>query len=249
MIISWFSGGITSAVACKIAQQNYSDVLPVFIETGGHHPDMPRFLADCEKWFGVKIKILQDTRYKDHFDLCEKEKALNTHNGAECTRTLKKRQRHIFTKGLEFEHQVFGFEHSKKEINRALRFQEQNPETKPLFPLITRSLNKNNCLEIIHRQGIEIPKMYKLGYMNNNCVGCVKGGKAYWNKIRKDFPEVFDRMAKLEEKLGRTCISGAPLKDLKPTAGYEPLPHVPECDSFCDIELANIEHKDLKKWM
>ena len=24
--------------------------------------------------------------------------------------------------------------------------------------------------------GIEIPVMYRLGYNNNNCVGCVKGG-------------------------------------------------------------------------
>ena len=40
--------------------------------------------------------------------------------------------------------------------------------------------------------------MYKLGYNNNNCIGCVKGGQAYWNKIRIDFPETFNKMAKLE---------------------------------------------------
>lgn len=35
--------------------------------------------------------------------------------------------------------------------------------------------------------------MYDLGYANNNCIGCVKGGIGYWNKIRIDFPEESDR--------------------------------------------------------
>uniref|UniRef100_A0A6M3X652 Uncharacterized protein n=1 Tax=viral metagenome TaxID=1070528 RepID=A0A6M3X652_9ZZZZ len=43
--------------------------------------------------------------------------------------------------------------------------------------------------------------MYKLGYKNNNCIGCVKGGKGYWNKIRIDFPEIFERMSKKEKEL------------------------------------------------
>jgi len=43
--------------------------------------------------------------------------------------------------------------------------------------------------------------MYKLGYKNNNCIGCVKGGKGYWNKIRVDFPEHFARMSKIEREL------------------------------------------------
>ena len=42
--------------------------------------------------------------------------------------------------------------------------------------------------------------MYDMGYPNNNCIGCVKGGMGYWNHIRKDFPEVFDSRAKLERE-------------------------------------------------
>ena len=32
-----------------------------------------------------------------------------------------------------------------------------------------------------------------MGYNNNNCIGCIKGGMGYWNKIRVDFPEVFEK--------------------------------------------------------
>ena len=48
--------------------------------------------------------------------------------------------------------------------------------------------------------------MYDLGYPNNNCIGCIKGGMGYWNKIRTDFPDVFEHRAKLEKELGFSIL-------------------------------------------
>ena len=48
--------------------------------------------------------------------------------------------------------------------------------------------------------GIELPLLYRQNYKNNNCIGCVKGQMGYWNKIRKDYPVAFERMAKEERK-------------------------------------------------
>lgn len=84
---------------------------------------------------------------------------------------------------------------------RADRFNANNPEVKTWFPLIENGISKTDCLDEIQAAGIELPVMYKLGYQNNNCIGCPKGSGGYWNKIRKDFPEVFDRMAKTEREL------------------------------------------------
>lgn len=61
--------------------------------------------------------------------------------------------------------------------------------------------------------------MYDLGYHNNNCVGCVKGGMGYWNRIRIDFPEVFRKMAELEREIGHSCINGVYLDELAPGRG------------------------------
>lgn len=243
MVISWFSGGVTSAVACKIAQDLYSDVMPVFIETGSHHSDMTRFIEDCQKWFGTKVLILRDKRFIDHMQLCEKLKVVNFISGAECSRTLKKKVRIQFEKIADYEGQVFGFEFEKDQINRAVRFEEQNPQTLPLYPLIEKRLSKANCMEILTRAGIELPTMYKLGYSNNNCIGCVKGGMGYWNKIRVDFPDNFERMAKIERKIGRTCIKHTFLDELDPERGKHKLPPMPECDLFCEIELTDIISK------
>ena len=44
------------------------------------------------------------------------------------------------------------------------------------FPLIERGLTKENCHAIAAELGIKRPAMYDLGYSNNNCIGCVKGG-------------------------------------------------------------------------
>ena len=69
------------------------------------------------------------------------------------------------------------------------------------FPLLEHGISKEEAHQILKASGIKRPVMYDLGYQNNNCVGCVKGGMAYWNKIRKDFPEVFEARAKLERDI------------------------------------------------
>ena len=245
ILVAWFSGGVTSAVACKIAIEKHDNVWPVFIETGGHHPDLNRFIVDCEKWFKRQVITLQDRRFKDHIDLCEKLRVANFVGGAECSRTLKKKVRQKFEKQHNIDGQVFGFEYERKEINRAIRFKEQNPNTKPLFPLIDKKLNKASCMSMLEKAGIELPEMYKLGYSNNNCIGCIKGGMGYWNKIREDFPEYFNRMAEVERKIGRTCIKNQYLDELDPERGRHKLPPMPECDLFCEIEFAELESSKL----
>lgn len=55
---------------------------------------------------------------------------------------------------------------------------------------------------MILRAGIELPKMYRLGYDNANCIGCPKGGQAYWQNIRHDFPEEFANIQAIQEDIG-----------------------------------------------
>lgn len=232
MKIAWFSGGATSAIACKLALQKYNDVEIVFIETGSHHPDLMRFLKDCEKWYNKKITILQSP-YKDHFDVMERFNLIRTPQYAPCTTHLKVRVRQEFEYNHpEITHYIWGFEKGEKEENRAKRMVETYKQYNHLFPLIEANLDKNSCLALLAQQGIELPEMYKLGYSNNNCVGCVKGGMFYWNKIRKDFPEVFEKMAKLERKIGHHALKECFLDDLPLDAGRDK-PVMPQCSIFC----------------
>lgn len=73
MIIAWFSCGVTSAVACKIALSLYEDVQVYYIETGSGHSDNARFLADCEKWYGQPIYTIRSDKYINVEDVLTKK--------------------------------------------------------------------------------------------------------------------------------------------------------------------------------
>lgn len=248
MIISWWSAGVTSAVATKLAIEVYGKekVFPVYFHIDTAHIDNQRFKEDCEKWYDKEIEVVTSDKYNDQFDVILKDKYINGPSGARCTLVLKKKLRQQIEKERQYDGQVFGFEYSKKEINRAIRFKEQYPIAKPIFPLIEKKVTKPNALHFLQDAGIKIPKMYELGYSNNNCIGCVKGGKGYWNKIRKDFPGTFQRMSDAEQSLGRSCINGTFLKDLDPEAGRMQKEITPDCGNFCDIEFSELPHKSLE---
>ena len=246
-IIAWWSAGVTSAVAVKLAIQEFGDLVrPIYFQIDSAHEDNKRFKEQCEDWYGMPIEVWRSEKYTDQFDVIRQERYVNGPAGARCTTELKKKVRQRVESEVDYSGQVFGFEYSKKEINRAIRFKEQYPNAKPLFPLIEKKMTKPECLHFLKKTGIEAPKMYSLGYHNNNCIGCVKGGMGYWNKIRSDFPEHFDKMAKLERDVGRSCIKGTFLDELDPNRGRSQEVIMPDCGNFCDLEFEEVEHPQLE---
>lgn len=232
---SWWSGGITSAVACFLEK----DASPVFIDTGSHHPDIQRFKKDCEKWYGKDIHTVYSPNYKDHFDVIEKTRYVNGPAGARCTTELKKNVRRSLERDRKDLVYVWGFEYGEREQKRAKRIIDSVPNAAHLFPLIDQKITKQDAIRIVADAGIEVPTMYKLGFHNNNCVGCVKGGAAYWNLIRLHFPDCFERMAKLERAIGRSCLKKCFLDDLDPSAGRGKPPLVSECGAVgegCEVQ-------------
>jgi len=234
--IVWFSCGAASAVSAKLALNEGSAEI-VYCDTGSEHPDNKRFLKDCEKWFGQKVIILKNEKYSDIWEVFNKTKWLVGPSGARCTTELKKKMRQNYERPDDIH--VFGY--TLEEIDRAERFSKNNFELKTQWNLIENNLNKNDCLALIERAGIELPVLYKLGYDHNNCLGCVKGQSGYWNKIRIDFIDVFNRMAKVERQLNvainKTYEKGERkrifLDELDPKAGnYKNEPDI-SCSLFC----------------
>lgn len=251
--IGWFSCGTTSAVACKLALDMYGkeNVDLWYIDTGAAHQDNKRFIEQCEKWYGVKIKTAKSQKYSCPLE-CAKKELFNTPYGSPCTLNMKKkvRQEQIMPLYADFEvWHILGFEYTQHEVNRALRWKEQQTKN-CVFPLIYKHLTKKQCLLILKNEGIEIPAMYKLGYNNNNCIGCFKGGMGYWNKIRKDFPNVFEEVSKVEQETGHTCLKKDGqqlyLKDLKPDWGNHKDLEIPDCGLFCDIDMFGLKNKEIK---
>lgn len=242
--LGWFSCGSTSAVACKIAIDEGKDVDLWYLETGAEHPDNKRFLSDCEKWYGKKINIARSNKFSCPLDVAKKE-LFNTPFGAPCTKYLKKevRQKQIMPQYSSDVIHILGFEYTKHEVNRALRWKEQQTPN-CYFPLIKKRFTKADCLLKLKNAGIEIPMMYRLGYNNNNCIGCFKGGMGYWNKIRVDFPEVFKAVSDVEVATKHTVLKDNGeqlyLKDLPPNKGNHKDLEIPDCGLFCDIETEGL---------
>ena len=238
-IVCWFSCGAASAVATKLtlAENKGKEVIIAYTEVIEEHPDNKRFIKDCEQWFGQEILILGNDRYKRSIYETFKTSAMNIKGAAPCTQKLKKQVRLKFEQPTDI--QVFGY--TVEEIDRYNRFLDAN-NIDVSVPLIEKGLTKADCLAILKNAGIELPEMYKLGYLNNNCIGCVKGGKGYWNKIKIDFPEQFDRMAKLERFKKQTVLKDVYLDELPPDAGNYPKEPDIECGIFClmaEQDIAN----------
>lgn len=201
-VICRFSCGAASAVATKLALKKYPDAVIYRNDTGSEHPDNERFMADCERWFGKPVNVIKSKKYQNIFEVFDKYKFLSSPRGAPCTAEMKRIPGDEIWRVGDIE--IFGY--TVEEQSRVARFKKHNNERIIECPLIDSGLTKADCLGILDRAGIEIPVMYKLGFRNNNCIGCVKARDSidYWKRVRKHFPEVFDWYASKERELNTT---------------------------------------------
>lgn len=241
-IVCWFSCGAASAVATKLAiEENARSAQPlpldvVRVKIREEHPDNDRFAADCEKWFGVPVVTLINEKFDGSiYAVFEHKKYIAGLTGAPCTMHLKK----DLMRAYELPGDVLVIGYSAEEQDRYDRFLDANAE-KTLWPVLMEAgLMHADCLAMVQRAGITLPAMYQLGYRNNNCIGCVKAGAGYWNKIRVDFPAQFYRMAALEQKFGAKLTKHKEervfLHDLPPDAGDYPKEPEIQCGIFCEL--------------
>lgn len=241
--LAWFSCGAASAVAAKLMVEKYgSSCEVVYCDTmASEHPDNQRFFSAVERWLGVPITRIRSEKFVTVDEVFERTRYMAGVSGARCTTELKKIPRYQFQDPNDIH--TFGF--TADETNRIDRFVMNNPELRVDWVLRDAGVTKDDCYTRIAEAGIEGPLLYKLGYNNNNCLGCVKASSArYWNMVRRDFPEVFARRAQQSRELGvrLTRVRGKrvfldelpvdylpadePPEDIScgPECAYEPLP-------------------------
>ena len=239
-IVCQFSCGAASAVATKLALAEYGErcaIVNAFIVN--EHEDNRRFLADCERWFGVPVTVLRDEKYgSDIVQVFKRKQFMKGHHGAPCSRALKRDLLDAWAQPGDV--MVFGY--TAEEADRLEDFRERNPDRPVLAPLVDRGVGKEDCKAMLQRAGIELPLMYRMGYDNANCIGCVKGGEGYWRAIREDFPAEFEELASVQDEIGegaylfRNRATGErySLRDLGdgPVRRNEKLP---ACSFFCEL--------------
>jgi hypothetical protein len=113
-IVSWFSAGVSSAVATKLALFKYPKMKIIYIHIDDQHSDTLRFVSDCEEWFGKKIIRLQSP-FKSVETACRQFRFINSPYGAKCTDVLKKRVRKEWERVHKPTHYIWGMDCSKRE--------------------------------------------------------------------------------------------------------------------------------------
>jgi hypothetical protein len=256
-LICQFSCGAASAVATKLAIAEYGLAYEVHIVNAfivEEHPDNRRFLADCEAWFGRPITVLRDEKFgASTRALFRKRRYLKGRQGAPCSKHLKREV--LATYEQPGDTLVLGY--TADEQGRFDDWIDANNHKRAVAPLIDAGLGKADVLAMVERAGLVLPLMYRMGYHNANCIGCVKGGAGYWNKIRRDFPADFEEMAEIEKSIGPGARllrhRSGPLigrrfylHELDPNTGrYDEEPDI-SCSAQCELVESSNQWQELR---
>ena len=61
-------------------------------------------------------------------------------------------------------------------------------------------MSKSDMLEVLKADGLEVPRMYKMGFAHNNCGGfCCRAGQGHFAKLYEHFPNRFAHAEAVEE--------------------------------------------------
>lgn len=246
-IVCQFSCGSASAVATKLALADYGATHDVFILNAflkEEHVDNRRFLTDCERWFGRAATVLRNEKFgSSTIEVFRKKQYMKGQHGAPCSMELKRKLLDGWSQPGDM--MVIGY--TIEEEDRMEDFKDRNPDRPALWPLIERGLTKDDCKAMVLRAGIELPLMYRLGYDNANCIGCVKGGEGYFRAIKQDFPVEFEELCQVQDEIGagaylfrnRKTGERYSLRDIPP-GPIRRNGNLPSCSFFCEAAERDI---------
>jgi hypothetical protein len=248
-VICQFSCGAASACAARLAIDRHGDAVSVINAfVADEDDDNRRFLSDCERWFGRPITVLRDEKYgASAASVWRKRRFIVNRNGAPCSKALKRDVLNKYRQPGDLV--VLGYTADPRDVDRWERFQDANADVTAWAPLVDAGMTKRDCFDMVTAAGIELPRMYQLGYNNANCPKCPKGGMGYWNKIRVDFPENFEEMAQIQDLLGpgsyffrdRKTKQRISLRMLDPNAGRFTEEPPFECGAVCEWDQQAFE--------
>jgi hypothetical protein len=158
------------------------------------------------------VDVVEDSDGRSVTELFRDEEMLGNGQNTMCSRVLKAERGEAFVKNLKSAGfdviKVVGYSASEpKRVNRMVGHADREGIS-VRFPIIEEGVTKQQCADWCScEMHVQPSAMYQWSD-HANCVGCVKGGRAYWLLVHKNHPEVFEQRARLEEEFGHTIIRG-----------------------------------------
>ena len=232
-VVVGFSGGVTSAWCAGWALRNYprDQIVLLWHDTKEEHPDTYRFLREMAAALDLPITERSDGRSVTQ--VFRDEGFLGNNQNAPCARILKTVPGNLYVEELKARgHEVvkivgFSAKEPKRVANAVAKAHHRGYW--PRFPMIETGTTKQQAVDWCLSLDVRPSAMYCWAE-HANCVGCVKGGMAYWQAVAKNAPEVYAQRVALEEEFGHGILRGGDrehhlLKDLVQIRLKRAVPH------------------------
>lgn len=189
-----YSGGLGSYFTAKrLLEQGVSrdDMVLLFTDTKIEDDDLYRFLNDTTSKLGIPLTDYSDGR--NVWEVFKDVKYLGNSRLDPCSRVLKREMSRKYIKQFSPDECIIYLGFDWTEMNRFEKAQ------RAWLPYIIKSpmcdapyLDKEDMKKILAEEGIELPRLYKMGFTHNNCGGgCVKAGIGHFVRLLDNLPEVF----------------------------------------------------------
>jgi hypothetical protein len=211
-IVVGFSGGVSSAWCAGWALRTFprEEVVLLFHDTKEEHPDTYRFIREMAAALDMPITERSDGRSVT--EVFHDEGFLGNNQNAMCSRILKvevgdRYFEELRSQGMTEIVKVLGF--SAREVERVQRAHARASkyEYGLRLPIVEERINKQACADWCIALGVRPSAMYE-HFDHANCRGCVKGGLAYWMKVREVYPDVFKLRVEQEAEFGHGILRG-----------------------------------------
>ncbi len=191
-----FSGGLSSYEVSHrvINQYGIENVQLWFFDTLIEDEDVYRFINESQETLGSEVKVFKDGRHP--WQVFRDERFIGNSRAPLCNRVLKRELLERILKSWYPKNDiVLNFGYDASELNRMnkakTRWTAAGYDVN--FPLVNPPCyDKDSLIKKLEIEGVKIPKLYRTGFLHNNCGGaCVQAGIQQWTKLWFDFPERF----------------------------------------------------------
>lgn len=185
-----FSGGIGSGVTALLAHERGLDFNLIFADTLIEDADLYRFNKDIAKAVGKEIVHVVDGRTP--WDVYVDERYIGNSRTAPCSYELKTRpiRKWLKANADPSDPLVLGMDMSEQDrVDRAA----ENWSPRPVISLLRRfKVWRPEFDLVLNRYGIRKPRLYKLGYVHNNCGGfCCRAGATQFARLYRTNPRLY----------------------------------------------------------
>lgn len=202
--IIFYSGGLGSWATAKrvIHKFGYENVLLVFTDTLIEDEDLYRFLYESSKKLKCELVHLKDGRTP--WEVYKDRKFLGNSRQANCSTELKQKvAKQYIRSNFKSDEVILYLGIDWSEEHRTKSVIENWKPYKVSFPMCKEPfIDKNEVIEMLKEDGIEVPRLYKLGFSHNNCGGfCCRAGIGHFANLYEKLPNRFFECEAKEQEI------------------------------------------------